>query len=111
MSEVEKLEKQLVGYKEVVDRRNAALRLSENPDFRKIILEEFLVQECARYAHRAGDPAIGKEGREDALNIALAAGHLKRFLSVIVQMGAHAEGEIVNTETAIDEARAEYGDI
>ena len=68
------------------------------------------MQECARYAQVSGDPNVDATGRADALAIAQAAGHLKRYLSVVVQMGNHAENEIVNIEQAIDEARAEETD-
>lgn len=107
MSNVNELEQQLKGYKELADKRAAALRLFENTDFKKVMLEDFFVQECARYAQISGDPAIDAKGRADALAIAQSAGHVKRYLSVVVQMGNHAEGQMKELEDAIDEARAE----
>lgn len=109
MSEVIALENQLEASKELIERRRLALRLSENADFRKLILDEFCVKECARYVHTSGDPAIAPNERADALAMAQAAGHLRRFLSVTVQMGAHAERELSNLEEALTEARAEEG--
>lgn len=110
MNSVNALEQQLEGYKNLAARRAAALRLYENADFKSVILDEFMVQECARYAQVSGDPNVDATGRADALAIAQAAGHLKRYLSVVVQMGNHAENEIANVEQAIDEARAEETD-
>ena len=56
MSEVALLEKQLADTKTLVDRRTIAQRLAANADFRKLILEEFCVNECARYAQASADP-------------------------------------------------------
>jgi len=41
--------------------------------------------------------------------MAQASGHLKRFLSVTVQMGAHAERSMPEVDAALAEARAEEG--
>lgn len=107
MSQVTQLEHQLVAAKELVRRRNMALRLANVPEFKELILDDFMVKEAARYVHSSADPALKPDERADALNMAQASGHLKRFLSVTVQMGAHAERELTSLEEAIDEARAE----
>lgn len=109
MSEVSNLEKQLSNAKLLVERRDTALRLANHPDFRKLILEEFCVQECARYVQSSADPALSVENRADALAIAQSSGHLKRYLSVVVQMGNVAENDLLPLEEALDEARAEEG--
>lgn len=107
MSQVTQLEHQLVAAKELVRRRNMALRLANIPEFKELILDDFMVKEAARYVHSSADPALKPDERADALNMAQASGHLKRFLSVTVQMGAHAERELTSLEEAIDEARLE----
>jgi hypothetical protein len=106
---VAQLEKQHANYKELIERRRVAERLAQNPDFKDLILDHFCVEECARYARESANPALNAESRADALALAQAAGHLKRFLSVIVQMGASAEKEMVDLEEALVEARAEEG--
>jgi hypothetical protein len=107
MTQTQALEQQLSDAKKLLSRREMALRLSSNRDFKQLILEEFCLQDAARYAQVSGDPAIGPVERADALAMAQASGHLKRFLSVVVQMGAVAEREMSNLEEAIEEARAE----
>lgn len=104
------LEKQQSDAKCLVSRRQMALRLAENPDFKQLILKEFMVEEAARYVHTSCDPAVGAENRADALAIAQASGHLKRYLSIVVQMGAHAEREMRQLDEAIEEMRAEGGE-
>ena len=107
MSQVNQLELQLDAAKELIRRRQLALRLATLPEFKELILDDFMVKECARYVHASSDPALKAEERADALNMAQAAGHLKRYLSVVVQMGAHSEREIGSLEEAIAEARVE----
>ena len=108
-SEVNALEQQLSDAKLLVERRQMAMRLEKNRDFKKLILDEFCVEECARYARESANPALTAEQRADALALAQAAGHLKRFLSVVCQMGNVAEGQMVDINEAIEEARAEEG--
>ena len=110
MSEVNQLQKQLDDYKKLSERRKQALRLSENKDFKKLVLEGFCVTDAASYVSASADPQLTPAQRQDALNIAQAAGHLKRFLSIQMQMGAHAEREIAQIEEAIVAAQAEEND-
>ena len=107
MSQVNQLELQLENAKELIRRRQMALRLATVPEFKELILDDFMVKECARYVQASCDPALKAEERADALNMAQAAGHLKRYLSVVVQMGAHSERELPSLEEAITEARVE----
>lgn len=107
MTDVTALEQQLDGAKKLLDFRRMALKLSQNREFKKLILEEFCVNEAARYVQNSANPALGAEERADSLGIAQASGHLKRWLSVTVQMGARAEHEILELEEALAEARAE----
>lgn len=107
MSTVDALNQQIKDLEELVARRDKALRLEKVPEFRDVILQDFCVTECARYAQLSGDPALKKENREDALALAQAAGHLRRYLSVIVQMGNRAVDEIVQVKEALEEAHRE----
>jgi hypothetical protein len=104
---VSALEQQLNNAKLLVDRRDSALKLSENRDFRKVILDEFCGSEAARYVQASGDPALSAESRADSLAIAQASGHLKRYLSVIIQMGNQAARDVAELEVAMDEVRGE----
>lgn len=107
MTQVRELEQQLTNAKQLVSDASSAERLASNKDFKKIILEKFCLEECARYAQASADPALGPVERADALALAQAAGHLKRFLSVIIQMGNAAGRNIDEIEDMIVEAQAE----
>lgn len=105
MSEVAHLEKHAAKLKRQIQLKNISERLAKNADFKKLILQEFMVDECARYAQTAGDPALTAEQRADALALAMASGHLKRYLSVVYKMGVQAENDLRQTEDAITELR------
>lgn len=105
--QIDALEQQLSNAKQVAKRGQQALKLASNKDFREVVLEFFCTESCARYAQESADPALSPENRADALAMAQAAGHLKRFLSYQIQMGRTAESEIISIEMALDEARQE----
>lgn len=102
---VEALEKQLEDQKGIIETQERALRLANNRDFKKLILEGFCVEECARYAQLSADPSLSAENRADALGMAQAAGHLRRWLQVINAMGNAAKNQVAELNEAIDEAR------
>lgn len=106
-TEIQELQQYIKEQKTLADAADAAVRLFDNPDFKFLILDGFCLHEAARYVQEAGDPALTPVQRQDALNIAQASGHLKRFLSVTVQMGNTASRQIREAEAAIEQARAE----
>lgn len=107
MSQVAQLEQQLVEAKELVERRQMAMRLAKNADFRKLIMDSYCGTEAARLVQLSADPVLSDREKADALNMAQATGHFKRFMSMAIQMGAHAEGDMTNLEESIAEARVE----
>jgi hypothetical protein len=107
MSDVSRLESQREAAKQLIEQRDLVLKLSNNREFKKLIREEFMVQECARYAQISADPALKAEERADALAISQAAGHLKRWLNIKIRMGDKAENDLLELDEAIAEARAE----
>jgi hypothetical protein len=110
MSDLNKLEQQRKDAKKAVDFRDTVLRLAENPDFRAVIREEFMVRDCARFVRESINPNIDATGRADALGFAQAAGYLKNWLNVAIQKGDVAAGQITQIDEALDEIRAEGGE-
>lgn len=103
------LEKQLASTKDLVARRDAALRLHENRDFKLLMVDGFMRDEAARYVQASGDPALSAADRADALAMAQASGHIMRFLSVTVVMGNQAARDVSSLQEALDEERANEG--
>lgn len=90
-----------------VERRDALLKLSEIPEYKRIIREEFMVEDCARYAQNSVSMAI-QDPAERALSLAMAqaAGYLKQYLSVIILQGNTAENTLRELDSVIEEYRA-----
>lgn len=107
MSYVAQLEAHLDATLEQRDRAIQARRLADNPDFRSLILKAFCRDEAARYVQESADPALNAEQRADALAMAQASGHLRRFLSFQIQLGDTAGANIPDIEVALAQARAE----
>lgn len=112
MSEVtiKELEDDIVVKQVHVDRAAMATKLAGNREFKKLILEDFCINECARYAQMSADPNLTKDERADALAIAQAAGHLRRYLAVIHAMGNTALKSIGDTKDEIESIRSEGED-
>ena len=104
---VEELETHVKRLQEYVALRDMAQKLESNREFKKVILDHFCVTECARYAQASADPQLNADQRADALSLAQASGHLRRYLSVLVQMGNRAEADIAEAREAIAEAHKE----
>lgn len=107
MNRIDLLEQQLVGEKERLAKRDAILRLSKNADFRKIITEGFFIEDCARYVRESINPVLEPREQAMALAMAQAAGYLKQFLNISIQMGDVAAGTISELDVAIQEERAQ----
>ena len=106
MSDVTEIEAQIADLKELVQRKDLALRLEKVPEFKELILDGFCEKDCARFARNSGDPSIEPENRADSLAMAQAAGHLRRWLSMTVRQGLMAEQEIAEGQEALAELRA-----
>jgi hypothetical protein len=104
---VQGLEQQLKDAKELVERRDLVLELSNNRAFRKVIMDGFCRDDCARFTHESTDPNLTPLQRADALQSAQAAGALKRFLSQQFQLGQTASADVNEIEENLAEARAE----
>lgn len=107
MSELQDLEQQRADIQEALELRDAALRLSENKDFRRLFIEMYFKTEAARLVQLSSDPVLKQDQREDALSMAQATGHAKRFLSMLVVRGNTLSRDVEDLEQQIIEARQE----
>ncbi|QIG76602.1 hypothetical protein EVC27_077 [Rhizobium phage RHph_I1_6] len=109
-SNIEQTENRISELKIQIAMRDRLLRLQNNSDFIKLINEEFLVREAARFVQLSQDPALpNDESRKDALNIAQSTGHLKRWFSMLIRMGNVAETDLRDNERELEELRALAG--
>ena len=107
MANIQRLEQEIADSHIVIGKRNAALRLSANKEFRELFMQDYFVTEAARLVQISSDTNLTKETREECLAMAIATGHTKRYLSMVVQSGAHAEANLQSNMELLDELRAE----
>ena len=100
------IENQITQIEALVETRARIQRLTQNSDFKELINKRYLVEEAAAFAASAGDPALTKDQRDEALTMALAPGHLKRWLSVQITMANTAEDQLPQLKHARDVLRA-----
>lgn len=107
MSQVNQLETQRRENDKAIELRELAIKLSTNREFKKLILDGFCLEDCARYVQLSADPSLNAEQRADALGLAQAAGHLRRYLSMLIAQGNRAEHQNAELDAVLDEARLE----
>lgn len=101
------LEQQVKDNRKLVQLKDMVQRLSGNRDFKALIHDEYLEKEAARLVQLSADPRLDATQRADALAMAQATGHFKRFLSVTVQIGFAAEKDITDCEEQMVEIEQE----
>ena len=82
-------------------------KLMQDPDFKELILGDYMVKEAARFVQISGDPVFDKAKREDALNMAQATGHFKRWLQVTQTRATDFKHALEEMDALIEELRAQ----
>jgi hypothetical protein len=108
-SEIEELELSIEHAKEIVERGKMAEKLSTIPEFKKLVLDGYFVNEAARLALLYSDSNLSNEGREAVARELNGPGAFKRYLSTMVQMGHIAQRELREHMETLDEVREEEG--
>ena len=104
------LEHRLESAKGAVAHAEEVRKLLENPLFRKVILRQFCVEDCARYVQESGDPLLEANNRADALNMAQAAGHLRRWLDINIRLSGTEKERLLELQSELDVVRSEPED-
>jgi hypothetical protein len=107
MNTLAQFEQQREGAVEQIKLRDAIVRLSEHPDFKYVIRERFIVEDCARFVRETINPMLTEDEQKNALAFAQSAGYLKQWLNMQIQMGNGAESAMLDLDNAIDDVRAE----
>lgn len=103
MTQREQLEAHAAGLKKNIALRDAAIRLATNREFKKLILEYYIVEDVARLVSQSVDLSLTAEQRGEAALLAQGGGLLKNFLRVVVQQGDQAERDLNETRELLDE--------
>lgn len=107
---IEELELHRIKLKNSVAYAEEVRKLMANPLFRKIIMEDFCIQSAARYVQESCDPLLTAEQRADALALAQAGGHLKRWLDITLRMADTSERSILDVDDELEKLRAQPED-
>lgn len=100
MSQIQEVELSIEQAKGLIARKDQALKLTDNKDFKALVLQGYFVDEAARLALLSSDPMLDAEQRADVMQGILALGYFKRYMSGIIQFGRMAEGDLkAHTET------------
>lgn len=105
--DIEQIELSLEHAKEMVEKRNMAIQLADNPAFKKLVLEGYFQNEAARLAHLLTDPSLPAEHREFVKIDIAGPGAFKRYMQTLVRMGDQAAASIAEYENELDELRAD----
>ncbi len=105
MSSIQEIELSIEEAKEKISRRDAALKLSGNREFKKLILDGYFKEEASRLVSLMGDPAA-KDYRDDIIMDAQAISSFQQYMRLIVQMGNIAEAELKAHQEILDDERA-----
>lgn len=106
-NEIREVEMSIEAAKEMVARGEMARKLADNPDFKKIVLDGYFVDEAARLTHLFSDPMMDEAQRKMIERDLIGIGAFKRYLKNAVQFGEIAAREISDAEIELDELRAE----
>lgn len=99
---IESVQNQIAQMEAMIETRNRIQRLVQNSDFKELINKRYIVDEAASFAGAAGDSNLNREQREDAMEMARAPGHLKRWFTVQIAMANKAEDDLKQVKHARD---------
>jgi len=106
-AQIEGLEFQISKAREFIKFRETIQRLVKYPEWKAVMENEYFTEEAARLVHQSADPALDLQQRADALNMAQASGHLRRWISMQIKMANTLEDGLVTQEETLEEMRAE----
>lgn len=106
-SDAQRIEAEQKVLKSLVDRHDALERLAKNRDFKKVILDGFLVDDAARNVKNSINIRMTAEHREAALHLAQAAGHLENYLESIAIAATTARKKLEESKAELEFIRQE----
>jgi len=94
--------------KKAVAKMDSINKLTNNKDFKDIILEGYFEKEASRLVLLRADPAMQTEQDQNNINNAITAiGHLRLYLMSVLQTGRAAANAIHEDELTREEILAE----
>ena len=91
------------GCHQVMDKAKAAAKLAQYPEFQSIIMDQYFLQEPQRLGALMATGQLTPKSFDDAAYDLRSIGHLRRFISGLIESGNIAAGELAEAEAARDE--------
>jgi hypothetical protein len=88
----------------IIDRADAARRLSENKDFDSLVMQGYLTDEPKRLAELMASGRLHKSTMEDCTANLDAIGKFRSYMKDMLEQGNIARDDLVSLEEARDEA-------
>lgn len=104
MSDIETIELSIEEAKKIVAKRDMALKLAGNREFKKLVLEGYLKDEAARLVGISADASV-KEHWGDIHSAINGISHFQQYMRTIKQMGDIAERELAEQVDTLEELR------
>ena len=90
----------------IIEKAKAAAKLSQDPNFQKIIMEDYFSNEPKRLGCLMASGRMTSQGFDGAVEDLRSIGHLRKYLQDFIEKGNIAAGELENLEIARAEAVA-----
>lgn len=105
-ADIEQVELSIEEAKKKVDRADAALRLTDNSDFKEIIMNGYCKDEAVRLVNTLNESGF-EEVQPDIKRMLESISDFGRYLRHVVREGRMAKEAIIDHENTLDELRAE----
>lgn len=107
---IAEMEEYVSNLEKLIEEKKQAENLIHNPDFQKLILNNYCKRECIRYLQLALCDNITKEARDDSLAMAEDTAKLSLFLNNVLQFGTIAERDIKEAREVLAQLESEKED-
>ena len=106
--QLEHIEISIEQAKKLIDNKNALIRLTDNPDFKLLVLEGYFKEEASRLVLLKADPEMQKDTEMKSIEKSIdAIGYVRLYFRTIMQLGSRAEQDLLGSEQTREELLAE----
>jgi hypothetical protein len=106
--QIEHVELSIQEAKDSIEKKQALIRLQNNPDFQSLILEGYFQKEAARCVAALADPSLQDATQQKLLtNMITAVGYFRQYLSAVYQFGSIGERTLESHQQTHAELLAE----
>lgn len=104
--DIDQVELSIEEARKKVERREAALRLAENSDFKELVLDGYCKDEAVRLVNTLNETGF-EESQVDINRMLASISDFNRYMRHIVREGRIAKEAIIDHEITLDDLRAE----